>query len=94
MIDTAKAYPGMSADTRKKGLLARVQAKDATANVSQVAGVGDVAIFAVEARSFSATVDAVLGAKGFQVSVKYHAGDSAASKDKIAALAKAAASRL
>ena len=92
VMDTAKGYPGMSVDTLKQGLLAMVHVK--RENASQVAGVGDVAVFSFETRSHNAKLDTILGAKGYHLQVRYHHGDAAATKDKLAALAKAAAGRL
>jgi hypothetical protein len=94
VMDTSKAYPGRGADTLKEGLLAKTKAKDKSSTSSQVSGVGDVAIFTVEERSNNAKVDTILGAKGYQLQVTFHGGDLAANKDKIVALAKAAAGRL
>lgn len=92
VIDVSKAYPGTDADVIQQGLLARVKTEGP--NASEVSGVGDAAVFTFEARSSNATAEAYLKAKGVHLSVKYHAGDSLSSKDKVIALLKDAAARL
>jgi len=92
VIDASKAWPGMGADLIQQGLLAKVKAQGP--NASQVPGVGDAAVFTFEARSSNATAEAYLKAKGVQLSVQFHAGDSLSNKHKIIALLKDAAARL
>ena len=92
IIDASQAYPGTSADSLREGLLAKAKAGGPDASV--IAGVGEAAVFSFESRSSNATAEAYLKAKAAHVSVKYHAGDSLASKDKVIALLKDAAARL
>jgi hypothetical protein len=92
VIDAAKAWPGTRPDVLQQGVLAKVKVGGPDASVVQ--GVGDAAAFTFEARSSNATAEAYLKAKGIHLSLKYHAGDSLASKDKIVALLKVAAARL
>ena len=92
VIDASQAWPGTGADVLKQGLLAKVKAEGP--NASQIPGVGDAAAFTFEARSSNATAEAYLMSKGVHLSVKFHAGDSLANKDKIIALLRDAAARL
>lgn len=92
VIDASKAWIGVSAEQIQEGLLAKVMTSGP--NASQVPGVGDAAAFTFEARSSNALAETFLKAKGIHLSVKYHSGDSLASKDKIVALLKKAVSRL
>jgi len=92
VIDVAKGWPGRSAEAINEGILAK--AKKGGPEASQVSGVGDAAAFTYEARSFNATVETHLKAKGVHLSVKFHGGDAVANKDKLVALLKSAAGRL
>jgi hypothetical protein len=91
VIDLSQAYPGTSAGVLRQGLLAKAKAES---GASVVAGVGDAAVFTAEPSSHSASVEAVLQAKGVHLSVSFHGDISPASKDDIAALVKIAAARL
>jgi hypothetical protein len=91
-MDASQAYPGYSADLLKQGMLAMVKAGGP--NASQVPGVGDAAVFTFEDRVSSATAQAYFAAKGIQLTLTFHAGDSLSNKDKVIALLKRAASRL
>ena len=93
VLDLAQAYPGMSGDQLKQGVMAEVMAKDATIAASPISGVGDAGVFKFESRSFNATGEALFAAKGVHLSVKFHGGDAGA-KDKIVALLKQAGSKL
>jgi len=92
VMDTSQAYPGVSADLLKQGMLAQV--KSGGANASQVPGVGDAALLTFEERVSSTTAQAYFAAKGIQLTLTFHAGDSLSNKDKLIALLKRAASRL
>lgn len=92
VIDAAKGWPGVDPKLIRQGLLMKVKAGGA--NASQVAGVGDTAVFTFEERPSNATVEAYFQAKGIHVALTYHAGGSRSSKDKIVALLKAASTRL
>jgi hypothetical protein len=92
VMDASQVYPGVSSDLIQQGLLAQV--KVGGPNASQIRGVGDAAVFTFEDRVSSATAQAYLKAKGVHLSVKFHAGDSLANKDKLIVLLKDAAARL
>jgi hypothetical protein len=91
-MDASKAFPGVRPDLLQQGILAKVKAEGPPA--SQVGGVGDVAAFTFEARSSNAMAEAYFKTKDLHLSLKFHAGDSLANKDKIIALLKGAAARL
>jgi hypothetical protein len=93
VLDLSQAYPGVSGDQLKEGVLAEAMAKDATITASQISGVGDAGVFKFESRSFNATGEALFTAKGVHLSVQFHGGDAGA-KDKVVSLLKQAGSRL
>jgi hypothetical protein len=93
VLDLSKAFPGVSGDQLKDGMMAETMAKDATITASQVGGVGDAGVFKFEARSFNATGEGLFVSKGVELLVKFHGGDVGA-KDKVVALLKQAGSRL
>ena len=92
VIDVSKAYAGVSPDLIQQGLLAKVKVGGPSA--AQVPGVGDAAVFTFEARVSNATAEAYVKAKGVDLLVTYHAGDSLSNKDKLIVLLKEAAARL
>lgn len=92
VMDASKAWPGKSAEDLRQGLLAKVKVEGKNASV--IPGVGDTAAFTFEERSSTATVEALLPAKGVLLAVTFHAGDALANRDKIVALVKGAAARL
>ncbi len=92
VMDASQSSPGVSPDLIRQGLLAQV--KVGGPHAYQIPGVGDAAVFTFEDRVSSATAQAYLKAKGVHLSVKFHAGDSLSSKDKLIALLKDAAARL
>jgi hypothetical protein len=93
VLDLSQAYPGLSGDQLKDGVMAEAMARDAGTTASQISGVGDAGVFKFESRSFNATGEALFAAKGVQLSVQFHGGNAGA-KDKVIALLRQAGSRL
>ena len=93
VLDLSQAYPGVSSDQLKEGVMAEARARDATITASQISGVGDAGVFKFESRSFNATGEALFTAKGVHLSVQFHGGDAGA-KEKVVALLRQAGSRL
>ena len=91
VLDLSQAYPGVSGDQLKEGVLAEAMAGGTTASL--VSGVGDAGVFKFESRSFNATGEALFTGKGVHLSVQFHGGDAGA-KDKVIALLRQAGSRL
>jgi hypothetical protein len=92
VMDASQSWPGMSPDLIRQGVLAQVKAGGPHA--SQIAGVGDAAVFTFKEGVSSATAQAYVKTKGIHLSVQFHAGDSLSNKDKLIALLKDAAARL
>lgn len=93
VLDLSRAYPGVSGDQLKEGIMAEAMARDAGTTVSQISGAGDAGVFKFEARSFNATGEALFTAKGVELTVQFHGGNPGA-KDKVIALLRQAGSRL
>ena len=93
VLDLSQAYPGVSGDQLKEGVMAEAMARDAGTTASLISSVGDAGVFKFESRSFNATGEALFAAKGVHLSVQFHGGD-AGEKDKVIALLRQAGSRL
>jgi hypothetical protein len=94
ILDARSAYAGIDAATLKSGFAAKVEAANRQGNKAWLLpGVGDAADFTYEGRSFGATAESYVKAKGVVLSVTFH-GDAPANQDKIIALLKTAVGRL
>jgi hypothetical protein len=96
VTDTSKVYPnGLSADDIKQRV--QVMAQMGGPGSGQISGIGDGALFAIDAKAHNASATAfVVKAKGVLLEVVFHGdgNDALAKKDALAGLLKLAASRL
>ncbi len=87
--DASKLFPGMSPAMIKEGLLTEVRKPGA--NASQIAGVGDAAVFK---SNDPIRAEATAYVKGRLLQVTFQTSDARVKKDQVIALLKAAAQRL
>jgi len=93
IVDTTQVWPGLSAAQIKQRILGDV--KMGGPDATEIAGVGDGALFVTEPKSHNAKARAyVVKAKGVLLELTFHGGNALAQKDKLVALLKTAVAAL
>jgi hypothetical protein len=94
IVDAAQVWPGgLSAAQIKQQILGEI--KIGGPDATEIAGVGDGALFTTEPKSHNAKARAfVVKAKGVVLEVAFHGGNALAQKDKLVALLKTAVAAL
>jgi hypothetical protein len=94
VTDATKVWPaGLSPDDIKQRVV--LEARTGGPGSSEIAGIGDGAVFSADPKSHNATAKAyVVKGKGLLMMVTFHGGNALSQKDKIIAILKDASARL